>query len=326
MSNEITALALEIYEGKKTYFTNAKKEKVDANETLRGMIMEQCGGKWNHRSFDLVKHTFFDLIEEIVTVRGSELTRDLFSNIMTFKDVSPGQKPQFRVTNPDLFEVSVVANGTMNFNRQRLFDSVVNTTAFDLGVAIYDDWDSFMLGLIDFNEAVDKVIKSFNHKIAELIGKTFTEAYNTLKNGQFHEVGQLDETKLLELVEKVGNGAVIYGSKLALSKIPGIQGFVTDATDIRNGGYLRMFKGVKCVELENSYNKEKEKFVIPDNILYIIPEGEHVLYGGFEGDAFVYDRTNITERMDKQLEFFYTRRFHLGVAVANRFGGYEITA
>ena len=37
--------------------------------------------------------------------------------------------------------------------------------------------------------------------------------------------GAVDESKLLELCEKVGKNSVIYGTRLALNKVPGLQAY-----------------------------------------------------------------------------------------------------
>ena len=71
---------------------------------------------------------------------------------------------------------------------------------------------------------------------------------------------KLSQAKLSELCEKVaglGVGDVtIYGTKLALSKIPGIEALEVDGLDRRNNGYLKVFEGYNCVDLKNTFNKK----------------------------------------------------------------------
>lgn len=321
---EIKALALDLYNNKVTKIAMSDGNMIDANEALRKLLLEKCNGEFSYRNFRKIENEFYEILEVLVSSGTTDITQEIFSTIMDFKDTAFGEKPDFTVENPDLFEVSVIANGTDNLIRQRIFDRKVPTVSFDLGVGIYEELDAFLLGRIDFNKMIDKVVKSFNYKVVTLISKTFSEAYDSINSNELKVTGAMDKDKLIELVEKVGNGAVIFGSKLALSKIPEIKGFVTDNTDIRNSGYVRMTNGITCVELENHYDTNKGEFILPNDTLYIIPNGEKVLFGGFEGDARIIDDTT-GSRLDRQIEFFYMRRFHLGIAVSNRFGAYKIS-
>lgn len=320
---KIKRLSLDLYKGNVKEFENAEGKMVDANEAMRQLILEKCNGEFTQRAFKKYQNDIFEILEVALTQATALATKDIFEPMMVWKDTALGEKPEFTVDNGELFEVSVVADGTTNLYRQRLHNRKVQTRAFNLGVKIYEEMVAFVTGRVDWTALVDRVAKSMDKKVAELIGKTFATAYTPVLAGNLKVQATMDEGKLLELAEKVGSGAVIYGTKLALSKIPGIQGFATDATDTRNAGYVRMFRGVKCVELENTYDANSNTFMLPNDKLFIVPEGDKCIYGGYEGDAII-DETAVGERYDLQVEFAMIRRLHLGVAVANRFGVYEI--
>ncbi|MDU5350020.1 MAG: hypothetical protein E6147_03395 [Peptostreptococcus sp.] len=326
MNKDLKSLALDIYTKKVQTFSTEDGSKIDANDALRKLFDEKTGGDRSPRAFNKIKDEFFEILEVLVTEGTSSITREVFSPIMEFKDTSYGEKPKFVTNNPELFDVSVIAASNDNIRRQRLFNGEVPTTPFDLGLAVYTEYDAFMLGKIDLNNLVDRVVASFNKRIAELIGETFAKGYDSITVDELKVThSNVEEGKLLELCEKVGNGAVIYGTKIALSKIPGIENFAVDSTDIRNGGFVTKFKGVKCVQLENVYNKDTKKFAIANDTLFVIPEGDKILYGGFEGEAWINDNLdNGHRRLDRQLELSYARKFHLGIAVANRYGAYKI--
>lgn len=318
-------LSLDIYNGKTTRFEKNDGQSMDANEALRGLILEKCDGKWSYNNYQKIKYDLFEILETIVTATTSPVLKEAFSDIMVWKDTALGDKPEFYVEDNKFYSVSVVADGTNNFIRQRMTDRRVPTKAFDLGLAIYEEWTPFFTGVVDFKKAIDKVILSMNHKIGTLIGQTFAKAYTGVQV-DFKVTGSggtVDKAKLIELCAKVGKDAVIYGSKLALSKIPQIESFAVDSTDVRNSGYVHMVAGIKCVELENSYDVASKTFAVENDKLFIVPNGDKVIYGGFEGDAWIVDQQE-GARKDRQVEFFYGRRLHLGVAVATGFGLYEI--
>lgn len=319
----IKKLALDVYNNKVVTFSTNDGESKSANEALRELLLDYCGGTWNVTSFQKVKWDLYSIISEIVTVSTSEPMKERFDSIMNWRDTELGDKMEFYVDNGDLFDVSVVSDGNGNFTRQRIYNNKVNTQAFDLGLAIYEEWTSFFTGRIDFDKMINKVILSMSNKVYKLIGETFAKGYDSI-NSDFKVSSAMDSTKLLELAGKVGGDVVIYGSKIALSKLPKLEYYVEDLKDIRNGGYVKMFNGIKCVELENVYDKDAKKFSLPNDKLFIIPDGEQILYGGFEGEAYIYDDTT-GRRKDRQVEFYYGRRLNLGVAVASKFGVYEIT-
>lgn len=318
------ALALDLYNGKVDRIEMSDGKVVDANDALRTLLLEKCGGKLTYRNFRKIENEFYEILETLITVNTSDVSREIFSPIMEFQDVALGDKPEFIVDDGELFKVSLIANGTDNIIRQRVHNKRVDTRAFDLSVATYTDIDAFLLGRIDWKNMVDRVIKSFNKEVVDLIGVTFAKAYDTLSSKDLKVEGAMKRENLVELVEKVGNGAVIYGTKLALSKIPGLQGYSADNDDIRNTGYVKTVNGITCIELENHYDDRAGKFLLPNDTLYVIPSGQKIVYGGFEGDARIVETTE--GRVDRQLELFYTRRFHLGMAVASRYGAYKITA
>ena len=326
MNTDLKTLALDIYKNKVKTFTKEDGTVIDANDALRQLFDAKTGGDRSYRAFNKIKDEFFEILEVLITEGTSTISREVFKDIMVFKDTAYGEKPEFIAETPELFDVSVVAASNDNIRRERVFNNHIPTVAFDLGLKTYTEYDAFMLGRIDLNALIDKVIASFNKRVAEKIGEVFSKAYDNISVAELKVTHTtVDEAKLLELCEKVGEGAVIYGSKLALSKIPSIAAYAVDSDDVRNVGYVRQFKGVKCVELENVYNKDTKSFAIANDTLFVIPNGDKIIYGGFEGDAYVIDNLdNPTARLDRQLELTYVRRLHLGICVTNRYGAYKI--
>lgn len=326
MNTDLKTLALDIYKNKVKIFTKEDGTVIDANDALRQLFDAKTGGDRSYRAFNKIKDEFFEILEVLITEGTSTISREVFKDIMVFKDTAYGEKPEFIAETPELFDVSVVAASNDNIRRERVFNNHIPTVAFDLGLKTYTEYDAFMLGRIDLNALIDKVIASFNKRVAEKIGEVFSKAYDNISVAELKVTHTtVDEAKLLELCEKVGEGAVIYGSKLALSKIPSIAAYAVDSDDVRNVGYVRQFKGVKCVELENVYNKDTKSFAIANDTLFVIPNGDKIIYGGFEGDAYVIDNLdNPTARLDRQLELTYVRRLHLGIGVTNRYGAYKI--
>ena len=323
-TNALRQLSMDLYNKRVVEFSEK-----EANDRLRTYIKDEiCGGEWKPYTFLQHKYEIYEVMSELLTTTTAELSRDMFEHIAQFKDTELGDRIEFIVENPELYEVSVIASGTNDLLRQKLINGKAQTTGFDLGVKIYAEFNEFMTGRIDWDKCVEKVAKSFNVAIAELIAKEWKTAYDTVSS-DLKVTGDIDENKLVELVQKVesqGQGkAIIYGSKTALAKIPNITTLEANAREDREKGYVSMFKGTECVELQNKYDLATKKWVLENDILFIVPSEVKPILIGFEGDAFVMD-DETGERLDRQVEYEMTRKVHLGVLKNQVYGIYDYSA
>ena len=323
-TNALRQLSMDLYHKRVVEFSEK-----EANDRLRMYIKDEiCGGEWKPYTFLQHKYEIYEVMSELLTTTTAELSRDMFEHIAQFKDTELGDRIEFIVENPELYEVSVIASGTNDLLRQKLINGKAQTTGFDLGVKIYAEFNEFMTGRIDWDKCVEKVAKSFNVAIAELIAKEWKTAYDTVSS-DLKVTGDIDENKLVELVQKVesqGQGkAIIYGSKTALAKIPNITTLEANAREDREKGYVSMFKGTECVELQNKYDLATKKWVLENDILFIVPSEVKPILIGFEGDAFVMD-DETGERLDRQVEYEMTRKVHLGVLKNQVYGIYDYSA
>lgn len=299
-----------------------------AEDKLKKLILNEMGGTWDYYAFQDNKYKVFRILSEVLTESTSNVLREVFEPFCEFRDFALGDTVEFTVEDDRLFDISVVATDNNNLLRQKLMNRRVPMVASEIGVKIYAQFTAWMAGRINLEKLIDRVQKSIQQDMTRRIGNAFVSAY-----GQCHanlvESGTVTRDALSLLCAKVdglGLGEpVIYGTKTALSKIPALEGFTLDGEDLRTNGYLRMFEGMKCVELKNTYNKETGKFGLgEDEHLYIVPSGmTKPIMVGFEGGAFMLEDKS-GERMDREVEYLFTRRVHIGVVKAVNFGRYDI--
>lgn len=322
---DVQKLALDCYNKKIDKFSHNGKE-IMAEDALRNEILGLVGGEWDYYSYQENKHKIFRLISEVLTVKVNELTQEAFAEFCEVRDYALGDKVEFTVKNTDLFKVANICDGKNSTRRQRLLGKKVPTVAHKLAVAIYEEFDRFVAGRIDFKEAMDRVAASFQHEIAMQISGAIQSAYTTTHEN-LKVSANYSDAELRKLIAKVkgatGQEVVIYGTPMALGNVEGAAALAT-AEDKRNFGYTRIFDGVKMLELPQVYNVDTNEFGVKDNLLYIMPAGEKMVKLGFEGQLMTIENTDGTVRDDQQIEFFMQRKMHLGVLVASRFGAYEI--
>ncbi|MGL5647237.1 MAG: hypothetical protein ACRDDY_05250 [Clostridium sp.] len=321
--SELAQLSVDAYTGKVDKF-NVN----DAEALIREKLNECVGGKWNYRNFKKNEHDFYALIEELITINLSNLTVESFGDWVEVKDFELGDKIEFRVENTNLFQVGNIATGTNTIRRQRMLDSKLPTTAYKMSIAIYEEFDRFLAGRIDWAKLVDKVSKSFNREVALQVSRTVQNAYTSIHTNLKYE-GTYTDAQLSKLIAKVkgltGQEVAIYGVSEAVENIQGAN-CLADLADRRAYGYVKEFKGIPVIELPQTYDAINDKWGVRNDILYVIPANEKIVRVGFEGEAMVLENTDGTKRNDQQIEYKFQRMMHLGVLSTARFGAYVITA
>lgn len=321
--SDLEKLSMDTYNGRVDKFSVQ-----DAEALIREKLIECVGDTWNYRNFKKNEHDFYALVEELITINLSNLTVEDFGDWVEVKDFALGDKIEFRVENTNLFRVGNIATGTNTIRRQRMLDSKLPTVAYKMSIAIYEEFDKFIAGRINWSKLVDKVSKSFNRELALQISKAVQSAYNSIHSNLKYS-GTYTDAQLSKLISKVkgltGQEVKIYGTSEAVENIQGAN-CLADLADRRAYGYIKEFKGNGIIELPQTYDAINNKWGVRNDILYVVPAGEKIVRVGFEGDAMVIENTDGTKRNDQQIEYKFQRMCHLGVLSTARFGAYVITS
>lgn len=325
MIKELTslqALSLDVYNGK---VENYSVE--DGEQAIRNAISSACGGEWNYYSFMDNKYKVFQVISEVLSISNGALLVDAFNEFVEIRDTALGDEPEFIIEDHELFRVSTMATGVSDIRRQGIFQNKLTLATFELGVKIYAEFDQFMAGRINWARAVNKVALSFQNKIGEIIYQTIMATYNSLV-APYQVSGTFDKDNLSELVAHVeastGKKAIIYGTKRALAKIPNAQNayeyLSNNLKDELNAhGYLKFFEGTMCVELPQAHIPGTQDFVVSDDFLLVVPNGEKIVKLVLEGDPYVMEWDG-SGRNDRQIEYLFSRKIGIGILKANQYG------
>lgn len=317
---DLQQLSVDLYNGKVD--TYSVKE---AEDKLRGVLIDAVGGEWDYYAFKENKYRVFKIMAELLSVTVANLTKEAFGQFVEVKDFELGDKVEFKVEDQNMFDVAIIANGTNNLRRQKMLSRHIPTEAYKMGIMIMAEADEFIAGRINWATMVDRVAKSFEHKLATQIVEGIQKAYSAVHTN-LKVTGSIDDAKLAELINKVegatGQKVAVYGTKAALAQINGIEALQEDLKDRRNYGYVKVFEGTQCVELPNTYNVDKDAWAVNNKLLLVVPVGEKIVRMGFEGQALVDEVTDNTARKDQQLEYLFERKCHLGVLTTKVFGAY----
>ena len=326
----IKDVAIALYEGNvQTKFGRSEDE---ANELMRNAILEVAGCKegWNHHTFNHNKHLVFKILSEILDETVGRVIMDKYNSWVDFRSVALGDTIEFIVPNTDLFEVGLVSLGNDNLRRQRILNNKIALQSFPMGVKIYEEYTSFILGKIDWRDMVQRVAESVDNAVIRIIVKQIENAYVGEANDKYHAQASYDDATLAKIIAnveaKTGKKAVIYGNKVALANLrqsSNASWAEADKKDVRNQGFVGVFEGTPVVELPNFMDRN-DNLVLSQNHLFIIPDGTKIVKLVNEGNADVYEVTDQHARLDNQIEYMFKVNMQVGVLKANCFGVYEI--
>ena len=322
---EVKDMALNLYRGRTANF-----DAESANEAIKNIILEAggCADGWDMYKFQENKYKVFRIMKEILTPVVAENVVARYESWVDIADIALGDTVQFDVMNMDLFEIGYVADGTSELRRQELVNGKLAMTQFQLGAKLYTEFDDFRRGRVDFAEWIDRLGKSFEAKIGQIIVNAVEMAYDDLK-APFKVSGSLVEEDIMALVQKVeaksGKQAVIYGTKSALAGLRKTSQVLAeiDKEAISRQGHIETFLGTRLVEIPQVLDR-KDAFMLNDKMLFVIPEGTKIVKLLFEGDVDVVEVNNPATRMDMQFEYMFMRRLQLGVVKASVYGVYKI--
>lgn len=312
---------------------SSKFSKSNLEEKLRAKLMKEVGLD-NPTIKDLRRadtSKAFEIVEDFLSDNIKGKVSEAFP-FATVKTVSWGQKVTFRLENPELYNVAIVAKGNGNGERQRLENGMVEVATDAMEIKVYHTFLEYMSKQVSFASIAIKVMESYISAIREEVHAVLlaSSAYNGDSNLNVTVTGAFDATKLEELAEKVKaknnvGKAYIVATQTFLNGYVGNTLSDGQAEELADKGYVKMWNGnilvaIKRTTKHNSFDLTFDNLtalVLPAtdvSLIKIVEEGEDLM---LEGDL------NMKGNMDKELLFYR----HTGVALANAivWGKYDFT-
>lgn len=332
-NQEIVRLALDVYHGNAVVPTEfADKRPV---EVLRQAMIDLNGGstKFDFKTFRRNKVELFEIIEETVSILTQEGLQgnEFFTNLVEERNLAAGDMNEFVVPDNSLFVVSEMADGIAIPRRQRIGESTSVTVRTALhGIRIYDELSRFMAGRIDWNEAIDKITKSYTAKKLDDLYTVFTGITDQTPglNSTYVTGGSYDEEAILKLVEHVeaatGQTASIIGTKPALRKCTTAVMSDSARDDYYRLGYFGKLAGVPMISIQNRHVVGTDNFIFPDNKLYVIASNDKPIKHVTEGESYILEKDGTTNS-DLTMEYLFTEKYGNALLIADKLGIYTLS-
>lgn len=263
--------------GVDAYFGKSSISKYTAEERKDGLqrYLEDLNKDFKRNKLDI-----YEIIEETVNAVLPIKVRDYVKNFAEYKTYGENVEIVFHNTNGKIKAVEVALGG--HVERQRIDKGSFTIKATALQAKVYEEYERVIGGQVDWNALINRVIDAIMEGILTKVYNSLMAIYSSLPNANKHQNATLDKAefdKIISTVKAYSGKAIIMGTSLALSKIVLDQyASELDKEDIRNKGYLGLYKGCAVVEIPQSFEDESNTTKIFDeDFLFVLPSANEKL-------------------------------------------------
>lgn len=321
MNKELLTVLTAAFEGRAV--ANFSKE--DTNTAAVKAIMEACGLNENSTARELrEKETMaFALIEEAI---DEVLPKKLEGVLGQFAEVKTFGRDDEVVFNIDKIgknraKLTISKGARGGIYRAAKLDS----KHFSMGtqvytVAVYTTLEDIILGRSNLGELYANVLEGMEEIVYK---EVFTALAETSSAAGYDRISttETDLDKAIDAVApKVKQYGVptIFGSYTALQALANSNGIISypdaDKDDVRNYGFVQVYKGMRVVELPN-YLGADGNWIYKDNYVFVIPSDAKPVKVALRGDLYIERNTAAvgSEKWEAH------KMMGVGVAMANNF-------
>ena len=321
MNKELLTVLTAAFEGRAV--ANFSKE--DTNTAAVRAIMEACGLNENSTARELREKEAmaFALIEEAI---DEVLPKKLEGVLGQFAEVKTFGRDDEVVFNIDKIgknraKLTISKGARGGIYRAAKLDS----KHFSMGtqvytVAVYTTLEDIILGRSNLGELYANVLEGMEEIVYK---EVFTALAETSSAAGYDRISttETDLDKAIDAVApKVKQYGVptIFGSYTALQALANSNGIISypdaDKDDVRNYGFVQVYKGMRVVELPN-YLGADGNWIYKDNYVFVIPSDAKPVKVALRGDLYIERNTAAvgSEKWEAH------KMMGVGVAMANNF-------
>lgn len=308
---------------------NGKDYSYDAlNSTLRDEFKELAG---DYNSFRRNKVTLFEIMQEVVDEVMPKRVLEYYGQWAEIKQYGQGNKPIFAKkvgkNRAKKFITKVGLAGIYDVFKLDRQSFEIETTAY--GGAAQIGLEEYLDGMIDFADLLEVIIEGLTDCVFKEIGKALTAMYSTMPGSQKASAANFDASVFDALLIKArayGEPTIFTTLELASKIVPATNWIADeDKSDVRNQGYVGVYKGVKVMVIPQSYEDESltEKVIDPSYAWILTnANSDKPIKIALEGETIIDEYVNY----DRSREIQAYRKFGVGIVNQNDIFVYEDTA
>ena len=275
----------------------------EANEAVINGIVESFGLQGaSARDIRARQNEVFALVEEAIEELLPKAIEDIVGGFVETKTFARDAEPIFKIekVGKSRARMSITEGARGGVYKARRLDN----KSFEVDVKVetvgaYVTLEEILLGKVSLAELMSNIANGFVEKVyvkavqALRTAKTLAPAANkeTVSSGEFSEVAM---DKLVRIASAYGT-PVIMGFRSAIAKINNGAGWsqvpsisANDVDDIRNRGFVNMYKGVPVIELPNYLLDETNaEYVFNEGDIFVLPTEAKPIKVAMKGDLHI---------------------------------------
>lgn len=298
----------------------------DVNDSLREEVNALAA---DYNAYRRNKLDIFEIIQTVVDEVVPNKVISIMGQFAEVKTVAHGVRVSFKKklgkNRAKQFITRVGVAGV--YETFRLDASTYDILPMAFGGAGQIDFERFLSGDENISDIMDIIVEGLTDCVFTEVQTALQASVSVSRPANTTYSNSYDAAQLFKLVNTVrayGTNAVIFASPEFVASM-GADAIVvggtdyaqtshpSDIDDIRNTGYVTVFRGTPIVRLPQSFTDETNttKVISPD-YAYIFPTGgEKVVKIVMEGDTIVDEYIN---RGDKSMEIQAYKKFGVGIA------------
>jgi len=323
--NNFSQLGIDLANQNKEVFSSQGLSMAEGEDIFRREIFEAIGldisKPFTPRMYSRHKEDIFAIIEDTLAPIINDRLEAQMGPFAEVRNMAWGDTVIFDVENPDLFEVSIITDGTGNLRRQRMDNGKLTVELETMGIKVYDEFYRFLAGRINWAGVINRVVKSFERKVAEMVQAVLFQAHPTF-DSRFIYTGVYNEDKIIEvcsMVEALYGSAMILGTKQALAPLKPAYAGDSVKDQYNQLGHVGTFRSYDTVAMVQSFKAGTYDFNLSNDMLLVLPaSAERFVKILTEGTPHIYDFHNV--QGDQSIEHYYTQKIGVGLALAREYG------
>jgi len=333
VDKNIIVLATDLAQNKVKEFSTEQSNDVLRKAFYDLLGMEKYDSKISKRALRKHKTEMFEIIEEVLDNTLDLDLRNQFEDWVEYRNEARGDKREFILPDDSLYKVAIISDGNQNLLRQRLRSGesfTVKTNNY--GIKIYEEFDRFLAGLIDWAGLIANVSRSLAVQVRDDIMQAILDNFPEVgAEYKLTNVGAVpSEREVLTLAQRVRartrQNVAIYGTVLALHAVkPEITSDAQDGERNATGFYSKI-AGIDMYEIEQSLVNGTEEFLVPDDFLLVLPETRDRMVKVInEGESYVNEGTP-EANSSFDMEYVVTNRMGIAVIPSSVYGYISFSA
>ncbi len=185
----------------------------------------------------------------------------------------------------------------------------------------------YITGFLTMSELKEIILDQFSVQVMAEVQNMLKGLYATLPTANKHTATSFEETEMDSVIDVVSayGDAVIFCTPKFARTLPLVSTYDQKGiSDIHTAGYIKDYKGVPVVILEQSFEDESNEVkIVDDQYAYILPSGKESLINlVYEGQLRITDKELETGKMS----FQFSQNLGLATVYSNHIAIYKNTS